>query len=95
MDAEINDEREIDLDMGGNIDWGAGIEAEPIEGNIDFEISLEESGIVVESSGTDGGVASGNYVYTVLDNPSTRSDFIDQLFEVNWNKKRNIKKYTN
>lgn len=45
-------------------------------------ISLEESGIVVEAAGQEGGVASGREALTILDNPVTRNDFIDQLLEV-------------
>ena len=49
---------------------------------IDFSISLEESGIVVESSGTEGGVAKGKEALTLLDNPVSRNKFIDELMEV-------------
>ena len=48
----------------------------------DINISLEESGIVVESSGTEGGVAKGMEAFTLLDNPNTRNTFIDELNEV-------------
>jgi len=47
----------------------------------DFNISLEESGIVVES-GTEDGVAKGMEAFTLLDNPNTRNTFIDELNEV-------------
>lgn len=46
------------------------------------EISLEESGIVVEEVGVGGGVARGKDALTLLDNPGTRNQFIDQLVEV-------------
>jgi hypothetical protein len=49
---------------------------------IDFSISLEESGIVVECSGTKGGVARDTEALTLLDNPTTRNMFIDDLSEV-------------
>jgi hypothetical protein len=49
---------------------------------IDFSISLEESGIVVECSGTEGGVARDTEALTLLDNPTTRNLFIDDLSEV-------------
>jgi hypothetical protein len=37
---------------------------------------------VVESSGTEGGVAKDMEALTLLDNPSTRNTFIDELNEV-------------
>lgn len=46
------------------------------------EISLDESGIVVEGQGLSGGVARGEDALSLLDNPSTRNQFIDQLVEV-------------
>jgi hypothetical protein len=49
---------------------------------IDFNISLEESGIVVQSSGAEGVVARGKEALTILDNPETRNTFIDELMEV-------------
>jgi hypothetical protein len=49
---------------------------------IDFSISLEESGIVVERSGTEGGVARDMEALTLLDNVTTRNMFIDDLSEV-------------
>jgi hypothetical protein len=48
----------------------------------DISISLGESGIVVESLGTEGGVAKGMEAFTLLDNPNTRNTFIDELNEV-------------
>ncbi|XP_011298825.1 CDK5 regulatory subunit-associated protein 3 [Fopius arisanus] len=80
--AEIDFGDEVNLDEGGEIDWGD-IEGEPAgEGAIDFNISLEESGIVVEAAGNEGGTATGDEALTVLDNPKTRKDFIDQLLEL-------------
>lgn len=52
---------------------------------IDFNISLEESGIVVQFSGTEGGVARDKEAVTILDNPETRNTFINELMEV-WRK---------
>ena len=37
---------------------------------------------MVESSGTEGGVAKGTEAFTLLDNPNTRNTFIDELNEV-------------
>ncbi|XP_043464206.1 CDK5 regulatory subunit-associated protein 3 [Leptopilina heterotoma] len=72
---------DVNLAAEGDIDWGD-VNVEQIgEGEIDYNISLE-SGIVVEADGHDGGVATGKEALTVLDNPSTRNEFIDQLFEL-------------
>ncbi|KAK1130712.1 hypothetical protein K0M31_018825 [Melipona bicolor] len=73
---------DVNLEIGGEIDWGDGNVEEAIAGNIDYDISLEESGIVVEAAGHEGGNATGTEAYTILDNPSTRNDFINQLFEL-------------
>ncbi|KAG5311500.1 CK5P3 protein, partial [Acromyrmex insinuator] len=81
LDGEIDFGEEVGLDTGGDIDWGEeGAEQSIME--IDYNISLEESGIVVESVGHEGGVATGCEAYTILDNPTTRSEFINQLFEL-------------
>ncbi|XP_017790434.1 PREDICTED: CDK5 regulatory subunit-associated protein 3 [Habropoda laboriosa] len=73
---------DVNLDVGGEIDWGDGNVEDVAPGDIDYNISLEESGIVVEAAGHEGGTATGTEAYTVLDNPATRSDFINQLFEL-------------
>lgn len=73
---------DVNLEVGGEIDWGDGNVEEAIAGDIDYNISLEESGIVVEAAGHEGGNATGTEAYTILDNPSTRNDFINQLFEL-------------
>lgn len=72
---------DVNLAAEGDIDWGDVNVEQIAEGEIDYNISLE-SGIVVEADGHDGGVATGKEALTVLDNPSTRNEFIDQLFEV-------------
>lgn len=74
---------EIDFGGDGEIDWGNIEAADGTAEEIDFNISLEESGIVVEAAGLDGGIATGVEALTVLDNPATRNEFIDQLLEVN------------
>lgn len=82
INSGINFE-DIMLEVGGEIDWGDENVDEAIEDeNIDYNISLEESGIVVEAAGHEGGIATGSKAYTILDNPSTRNDFINQLFEL-------------
>ncbi|KOX75784.1 CDK5 regulatory subunit-associated protein 3, partial [Melipona quadrifasciata] len=73
---------DVNLEVGGEIDWGDGNVEEAVAGDIDYNISLEESGIVVEAAGHEGGNATGTEAYTILDNPSTRNDFINQLFEL-------------
>ncbi|KAF3425618.1 hypothetical protein E2986_13097 [Frieseomelitta varia] len=73
---------DVNLEVGGEIDWGNGNLEEAVAGDIDYNISLEESGIVVEAAGHEGGNATGTEAYTILDNPPTRDDFINQLFEL-------------
>ncbi|PNF20855.1 CDK5 regulatory subunit-associated protein 3 [Cryptotermes secundus] len=62
----------------GEIDWGIST----VGNEIDFNISLEESGIVVECSGTEGGIARDVEALTLLDNQTTRNLFIDDLSEL-------------
>ncbi|XP_012260611.2 CDK5 regulatory subunit-associated protein 3 [Athalia rosae] len=80
--GQLDDEAGINLGAEGDIDWGNIEVADGTAEEIDFNISLEESGIVVESAGVDGGVANGAEALTILDNPSTRNEFIDQLLEL-------------
>ncbi|XP_055320971.1 CDK5RAP3-like protein [Sitodiplosis mosellana] len=63
----------------GDIDWGLD---EPNAEEIDFDISLKDSGITIESSGMAGGVARNNEALTVLDSPIYREQFLDELFEL-------------
>lgn len=82
LDGEIDFGEKIDLDAGGDIDWGdKGVE-QSAAGELDYNICLEESGIVVEAAGHEGGIATGSEAYTILDNPLMRSEFINQLFEL-------------
>lgn len=68
----------------GDIDWGdiqvAGGQEQDVQ--VDFDISLEESGIVVEGGGLSGGVAREEEAYTVLDATKYRDQFIDELYEL-------------
>ncbi|KDR07538.1 hypothetical protein L798_02918, partial [Zootermopsis nevadensis] len=68
----------------GDIDWGISRVESPAEtGNeIDFNTLLQESGIVVQSSGTEGGVARDKEALTILDNLETRNTFINELMEL-------------
>ncbi|XP_039294085.1 CDK5 regulatory subunit-associated protein 3-like [Nilaparvata lugens] len=72
---------------GDGIDWGNEIDY----GEIDYGVSLEESGIEVECNigigggddkSSDSGVAEGKQALTLLDNPETRTEFINQLLEL-------------
>lgn len=64
---------------GGEIDWGI---EESNENKIDFNISLQGSGITVEESGLAGGIAKDGEALAVLDSFSYREQFLDELFEV-------------
>ncbi|CAK1543840.1 unnamed protein product [Leptosia nina] len=73
-----------DGDTGGEIDWG-NLDAAPGDVDLSVEvsnISLEESGIIVEDHGVGGGVARGKEALSLLDNPTTRNQLIDQLVEL-------------
>ncbi|XP_065367417.1 CDK5RAP3-like protein [Calliphora vicina] len=66
---------------GGDIDWG--IESTPAEAvEVNFGIPIEEYGIVVEDAGMDGGIATGDQAYTLLDSPYYRERFTDELYEL-------------
>uniref|UniRef100_A0A182K6P7 Uncharacterized protein n=1 Tax=Anopheles christyi TaxID=43041 RepID=A0A182K6P7_9DIPT len=89
---DFGDGHGLDLDAPvelevGDIDWGAAdVLADPAPANdanvIDFNISLEESGIVVEDAGNLGGVAKGDEAYTVLDAQQYRDRFVNDLLEL-------------
>ncbi|XP_013166612.1 PREDICTED: CDK5RAP3-like protein [Papilio xuthus] len=71
-------------DTGGEIDWG-NIDAAPTDVDLSADvanISLEESGIVVEEAGLQGGVAKGREALTLLDNPTTSNQLVEQLLEL-------------
>ncbi|XP_058058202.1 CDK5RAP3-like protein [Anopheles bellator] len=65
----------------GEIDWGAPGEEQLVH-EVDPNISLAESGIVVEEDGHAGGVAKGPEAYTVLDSPTYRDRFTNDLLEL-------------
>lgn len=71
----------VTLEEGGDIDWGEDSAAAEVN-EIDYNISLEDSGIKVEGSGLAGGIAKNDEALTVLDSPSYREQFLDELFEV-------------
>ncbi|EDW56552.1 CDK5RAP3-like protein [Drosophila sechellia] len=68
-------------DFGSGDDWG--IESAPTNAvEINFDIPVEEYGIVVEGTGMDGGTAKGDQAYTLLDSPNYRDRFLDEIFEL-------------
>lgn len=67
----------------GEIDWGGDVAASAVDQpEIDFSISLEESGIVVEENGMSGGVARDEEAFTILDSPQYRDVILDELYEL-------------
>lgn len=84
--GELNIEATGGIDFSdagsGDIDWG--IESSPAEAGVEinFDIPIEEYGIVVEGAGMDGGVAKGDQAYTILDSPNYRERFTDELYEL-------------
>lgn len=48
----------------------------------DLKSNFEESGIVVEQTGNNGGVATGKEALTILDNPNTQEQIINNLIEL-------------
>lgn len=71
----------VNLEVG-EIDWGADGAAVEEQPEIDFSISLEESGIVVEENGMTGGVARDEEAFTILDSPQYRDVVLDELYEL-------------
>ncbi|XP_050538787.1 CDK5 regulatory subunit-associated protein 3 isoform X2 [Daktulosphaira vitifoliae] len=70
QDSTVDDEE---------IDWGD--LNDPSEA-VDYGITLEESGIIVESPQIDGNVARGNEALTILDNYKTRNEFMNDILEL-------------
>ncbi|EFA00941.1 CDK5 regulatory subunit-associated protein 3 [Tribolium castaneum] len=84
-DNEIDFGENPDFELEeSKIDWGTPSTDEEFEivEHTDVDLSLEESGIVVEKSGMDGGVARGSEALTVLDNPKMRDQVINELLEL-------------
>lgn len=77
--GELNDPNADVTLQTGDIDWGID---ESNADEINFDISLKDSAITVESSGMEGGVARNSEALTVLDSPIHREQFLDELFEV-------------
>lgn len=70
------------IEQTGDIDWGESENGFEIIEHVDLNVNLEESGIVVEKSGLDGGVAKGVDALSILDNPKTREAIINELVEL-------------
>ncbi|KAK7603870.1 hypothetical protein V9T40_003869 [Parthenolecanium corni] len=83
QNVEVTNDQFADVggsgDAADEIDWDITV-ADENSGS--YDISMDESGIVVESSGQPTNVATGNESYTILDNPKTRDEFINQLLEL-------------
>ncbi|CAH1119535.1 unnamed protein product [Phaedon cochleariae] len=89
IDFDINTDNGSSIDFGEvtpeeqNIDWGSsGEEGFEIVSHKDVAVNLEESGIVVERTGIDGGLAKGDEALTILDNPKTQEQIINNLMEL-------------
>ena len=73
VDLEINwgdDDIEVEIDWGCTTDGG------------DIDDGLMASQIIVEESGTAGGLATGEEAYTLLDNRRLRNLILDELYEL-------------
>lgn len=79
--GEAIDTGEVNLEVG-DIDWGDDTVTLDDNQNIDFSISLEESGIVVEDAGMSGGVAKDDEAFLILDSPQYRDAVLDELYEL-------------
>nr|CAH7750842.1 unnamed protein product [Callosobruchus chinensis] len=90
IDFEINTDNSIDfgdveVNEDQNIDWGnldASEDDFEIVSHEDVDLTLEESGIVVEKTGIDGGIASGEEALSILDNPKISSQIANDLVEI-------------
>ncbi|VEN40797.1 unnamed protein product [Callosobruchus maculatus] len=90
IDFEINTDNSIDfgdveVNEDQNIDWGnldASEDDFEMVSHEDVDFNLEESGIVVEKTGIDGGIARGEEALTILDNPKISSQIVNDLVEI-------------
>ncbi|CAH1968111.1 unnamed protein product [Acanthoscelides obtectus] len=90
IDFEINTDNSIDfgdivVNEEQNIDWGnqeSSDEGFEMVSHEDLNYNLEESGIVVEKTGIDGGIAKGEEALTILDNPKIASQIMNNLIEI-------------
>ncbi len=79
-DTEDKIEIVAETNAADEIDWDISVSNETDYSN--YGISLDESGIEVELPNKNKNKASGNEMFSVLDNPKTRDEFISQLLEV-------------
>lgn len=68
------------MSTSDEIDWD--ISVDDGEDYNNYDITAEESGIVVELPSKETNTVKNDEMYPVLDNPKTRDEFINQLFEV-------------
>lgn len=80
-DSEIDFGGDVELETG-DIDWGQ-IDMLPDahEAVIDFSIT-DDTGIIIQEDGVEGGVAKDNEALTLLDYHKTRNSFIDDIIEL-------------
>lgn len=79
-EIDFGGDGEVNLEVG-DIDWGGGDDQGQVQ-EIDFNISLDESGIIVEEQGMLGGTAKDDEAFTLLDSPNYRDTFLDELYEL-------------
>ena len=78
VDLEIGDS-----EVNADIDWGDIVVEDNPGQDIDWSaVDDISSNIVIEESGTSGGVASGDEAYLILDNRRLRNSVIDELNEL-------------
>ncbi|KAK4873182.1 hypothetical protein RN001_015211 [Aquatica leii] len=84
-EIDFGDSIDVRVDADKNeIDWGSLSNDDGFEivDHGDFDVNLDDTGIVVEKTGNDGGIARGTDAFTVLDNPKTRDTFLNDLIEL-------------
>ena len=87
LDLDLDDVKE-DINAAGDaedIDWGDLVIEESDTAEIDWGVGNDDDlscQIVLEDSGTSGGVATGNEAFCVLDNKRLRNLVLDELNEL-------------
>ena len=85
LDLDVKKDASIDDNETPDIDWGDLVVEETDTGEIDWGIGDAEdlsAQIVLEDSGTSGGVATGNEAFSILDNKRLRNLVLDELNEL-------------
>lgn len=84
-DAEIDFGADIELETG-DINWGQiDMLEDAHEAVIDFsvtDVTDDDTGIIVQEDGVEGGIAKDNEALTLLDYHKTRNSFIDDVLEL-------------